>query len=442
MGKAKGYHSISAQFFSLLVALGLICGGLFLILHNVTERALEDHFLNPDIREKAVEARVSDLQDYVEENQVAATDWDALAQWMSGQPLVLMEVYRSNLLLFSSYAPSEERLWESDIEVTYYDWISYYNVRFSDGDAQVLLYSDDSFRFASYALILEVVVCSALFLAGFLVVFQRSVRYIRQINLEVREMEGGDLERPITLRGNNDLTQLAESINAMRLSLREHQAREAKTYATNQALITEMSHDLRTPLTTLLIYTEILRYSKYQGEEQLQTYLARIDDKAQQIKQLAENILAYSLSSQQPPRKEQPRPAQESIGPLLYEMVSYLEHQGFTFQLELAFASRKLCIHPPYLRRILDNVSSNLLKYADPSQPVRVRAWEEQGAFLLRFENAAAIPPGYHGGSQVGLASIQTMMEDMGGTCQAGREGDRFTLSLRFPPATQGGESP
>ena len=440
MGKAKRYHSISAQFFALLLALGLACGGLFLILHNVTERALEEYFLNPDSREKAVEARVADLQEYVEDNQVAATDWEDLAQWMSGQPLVLMEVYRSNILLFSSYAPSSEQLWESDVEATYYDWISYYNVRFSDGYAQVMLYSNDSFRFSTYALIAEIALCAALFLAGFLIVFQRSVRYIRQINLEVRAMEGGDLDRPVTLRGSNDLTELAESINAMRLSLREHQAREAKTYAANQALITEMSHDLRTPLTTLLIYTEILRYSKYQGEEQLQTYLARIDDKAQQIKQLAENILAYSLSSQQPPQKEQLRPAQEAIGPLLYEMVSYLEHQGFTFQLELAFASRKLQIHPPYLRRILDNVSSNLLKYADPSQPVHISAGEDQGAFLLSFENTAATPADYHDGSQVGLASVQTMMENMGGSSRAQREGDCFTLTLRFP-SPSGGEN-
>ena len=62
-----------------------------------------------------------------------------------------------------------------------------------------------------------------------------------------------------------------------------------------------MSHDLRTPLTTLLLYTEILRYGKYQGEEQLHAYLDRVDEKAQQIKQLAENILEYSLAAQNRP---------------------------------------------------------------------------------------------------------------------------------------------
>ena len=101
----------------------------------------------------------------------------------------------------------------------------------------------------------------------------------------------------------------------MRLAFRAQQEREAQTYAANQALISEMSHDLRTPLTTLLLYTEILRYGKYQGEEQLHAYLDRVDEKAQQIKQLAENILEYSLAAQnRPVELQEPLPAQEVLG--------------------------------------------------------------------------------------------------------------------------------
>ena len=63
-------------------------------------------------------------------------------------------------------------------------------------------------------------------------------------------MESGDLDRAITVRGGNDLTALAECLDAMRVAFRAQQEREAQTYAANQALISEMSHDLRTPSTT------------------------------------------------------------------------------------------------------------------------------------------------------------------------------------------------
>ena len=109
-----------------------------------------------------------------------------------------------------------------------------------------------------------------------------------------------------------------------------------------------MSHDLRTPLTTLLIYTEILRYGKYQGEEQLRGYLDKIDGKAQQIKQLAENLLEYSLASQKRAvEMEPPAPAGEVFGPLLQETATFLEQYGYTFQWELHFGQGKWRCTPP-----------------------------------------------------------------------------------------------
>ena len=104
-------------------------------------------------------------------------------------------------------------------------------------------------------------------------------------------MESGDLDSAITVKGNNELTTLAQGLDSMRKAFRAQQERETQFFAANQALISEMSHDLRTPLTSLLIYSEVLRYGKYQDQKQLLEYLDKIDDKAQQIKQLSENIL-------------------------------------------------------------------------------------------------------------------------------------------------------
>ena len=272
--REKTHKSILAQFFILLVGLGLLCGALFLVLHTTVGSALESYVYSSDFLSNVTEKRVSDLQENVTENQVSATDSQALSQWMRGKPLTLMEVYRSNVLVYSSYASYSLAVEGGDFtwtategeETPTYDWISYYTVDFADGEGEVVLYSNELYRYSTYATMAEIILCAALFLLGFLIAFQRTVSYMQQISLEIQAMEGGDLNRPITVRGDNDLTALAESLDAMRLAFRAQQEREASTYAANQALISQMSHDLRTPLTTLLIYTEILRYGKYQGE--------------------------------------------------------------------------------------------------------------------------------------------------------------------------------
>ena len=62
-------------------------------------------------------------------------------------------------------------------------------------------------------------------------------------------------------------------------------------------LITEMSHDLRTPLTTLLLYTEILRGHKYDSEAQMNDYLTKIDTKARQTTTCAASVLSASIET-------------------------------------------------------------------------------------------------------------------------------------------------
>lgn len=443
--REKTHKSILAQFFILLVGLGILCGGLFVVLNATVESVLENYLLSSDFLDTVIEERVNDLQDYVTENQVSATDSQALSQWMRGKPLTLMEIYRSNVLVYSSYASyslaveGDDFTWTATEgeETPTYDWISYYSVEFSDGWGDVVLYSNDLYRYSTYATIAEVILCAVLFLAGFLIAFQRTVSYMRQISLEIQAMEGGDLNQPVTVRGDNDLTALAESLDAMRLAFRAQRERESSTYAANQALISQMSHDLRTPLTTLLIYTEILRYGKYQGEDQLRGYLDKIDEKAQQIKQLAENLLEYSLASQKRAvEMEPPAPAAEIFRPLLQETATFLEQYGYAFHWDLDFGEGRVAVHTPYLRRILDNLSSNILKYASLQEPISIQAREQEGVLALSFCNGLK-DRDEPAGTCVGLSSVEAMMEKMGGSSHAEQTGAAFQITLLFPLAGQ-----
>ena len=102
MGQNKKRRSILAEFSILLVALGVLCGSLFFALNKGVGAALESYLLSSDVLEQATQQRVSNLQEYVTENQVSTSDAQALTQWIRGKPLTLMEVYRDSVLVYSS----------------------------------------------------------------------------------------------------------------------------------------------------------------------------------------------------------------------------------------------------------------------------------------------------------------------------------------------------
>lgn len=436
-------YSISSQFILVLVLSGALCVLLFFLMHWGIGAAINHHVRTSNFEQRTTEKRIADFQEYVTENQVAVTNSQAISAWTRGKPLTLMEIYRSNVLVYSSYAPNSSAIEENDEVVPYYDWVPYYVVEFADGSAEVLLYCDDVYRIFTFATIGEVIFCTLVFLACFVVSCQQIVQYIRRLKGEIQAMEAGDLSTPITISGRNDLTSLAESLDAMRIALRTQQEQTAWTYAANQTLITQMSHDLRTPLTTLLLYTEILRYGKYQGEEQLNGYLNKIDAKAQQIKQLSENILEYSLASRGGAVElETPSPARETLLPYLEEAASHLERCGFPCQTSFQLENCPVTVHSPFLRRITDNLTSNITKYAKPDPPVTIRAWEQDNQVWIVFENAPDKEAQKLESTCIGLSSVRTMMEKMQGSCTVEHTDSLFRVTLCFPRAKESSSKP
>ncbi|WP_272050787.1 HAMP domain-containing sensor histidine kinase [Intestinimonas butyriciproducens] len=371
----------------------------------------------------------------MEENDLATTDTAQITRWYKKHPLILMEVYRSNILRYTSAAP-EEAL-DNETEVPYYTWVSYYEVPFADGTAEVVIYADDTYRFFTWLTVLSLGMALLAFLLIFLQGCRRVVRYICQLSVEIQAMEGGDLDVAITFQGNHELTRLAHSLDSMRRAFQEQKEREINIFRANQAMITAMSHDLRTPLTTLQIYTDILRYKKYEPS-QLEGYLEKIDAKAAQIKQLSENIFEYSLvPKHQTIELEEPRPFRDVFHDQLSEMAVYLTQQNFSFELELDWPDLNISVSSQYIKRLMDNVLSNLIKYADAEFPVLIATTEKEGGVAILFQNKISSAPLQQEGTHIGLANMKAMMEKMGGECRNNQTGSIFQLELWFPSVPQ-----
>ena len=420
--------------FGALLLLALLSATVFFLLFQFGGAVfLESYFDKTGFQQQCNQKRVSNLQSFIDKNELSTKDTTQITKWAKTQPMILLEIYRSNILLYTSYAPEEAM--ENEIEAPHYAWVSYYEVSFSDGNADVVIYADDSYRFFTLLTIVSLGLSVLAFLFVFLFGCQSLIRYICELNDKIQLMEGGDLDIPIPVKGDNELTSLARSLDSMRKAFREQKEHEAEMFRVNQTMITQMSHDLRTPMTILQIYTDILKYNRCQPEE-VGDYLIKIDKKVAQMKQLSDNLFEYSLISREHKIVlEEPIPFREAIHDLLSEAVAYLSNQGFLFELHMDWPQEKICIYPPYLKRIIDNITSNISKYAAKDSPLLVETYLAEGMVYLSTQNRIAPHESEQEGTHIGISNIKAMMEKMGGECKVKSDDLVFRLELCFPPA-------
>ena len=426
---------LTARFTLLLLASFAAAAVVFCTVRFGGGMLLRQYFSTSDFQQRYNERRIQDLLSYVDEHDLATTDTEAITRWVEKHHLILLEIYRFNVLRYTSSAPEESL--SNDTEAPYYAWLSYYQIPFADGTAEVVIYADDTYRFFTWLTAAALGAALIVFPLVFLRDTRSLVRYIKKLSGEIQVMEGGDLDVPITLQGKDELFLLARCLDSMRRAFKAQKEEETNLYSANQAMVTAMSHDLRTPLTTLQIYTDILRLNKY-TPEQMDEYLEIIDSKAAQIKQLSENIFEYSLiSKQRSVQLEEPRPIREVFHDRLSEMAALLAQKQFRFDLELDWPEILVAVNSQYIKRLIDNLSSNLEKYADAEYPVLIRIEESENGASILFQNVVSAEPPEQEGTHIGLTNMEAMMQKMGGRFRAGQTATLFQVELWFPAAQE-----
>lgn len=422
----------------LMILFSALASAVFLVgMQVVLNKALWLYFDQPETQQRAVEKQVQELQSYIDRRGLSSRDIDKLDDWSVRNGSTIFIIYDRSRMLYSSY-PLVTPVYEGRENVTEAvpaeHWLPMYSLTFSDKETTAMFYYNGVDAYYGKGCEILLLVSFALFPLFFFLGSRKIIRYILLLSGEIQAMEGGDLDHPITIQGDDELALLATSLDGLRLTLRQQQAEEAQAAAKVKSLITEMSHDLRTPLTTLLLYTEILRHHKYETEAQEGEYLAKIDGKARQIKQLSDNLFEYALVTRDTVvQLDAPARFSQIFEEPLAEMVEMLQQRGFACALELGSEDVILTVRAQYIRRILDNIGSNLIKYADPARPIKVRFLRQEGRAGLVFRNHVLPAPPAVESTKVGLTSIETMMDKMHADCKIEQENEQFTMTLLFP---------
>lgn len=434
-------HSLYFKLAGLLLAAVAVSGLFFVVINYAGEQMITKIFSDSSHIEKLSEAYIQDLQDYIDETKAASNDSEKLTEWVRTQKIVSIQVYKDEILTYDSNYP-DAAVEDAEAEGAYYEWEYYYTAEFADGTADVFLYGFFSYPLYSYAMTAEILLAVILLVAIVILGIRKPVRYIGRLKAECEILGSGDLDYQVTVQGKDELSLLARGLDNMRMALRESNEKEAELTAANRRMITEMSHDLRTPLTSLLIYTEILGKKAAKDPRQAMEYVRKIEKKARQIKRLSDNIFEYALITEETKAElGEPQTLRELFYDLLSEMTAYLGERGYTVELRPDTGSgserRQIRVNEEYINRIMDNIVSNIEKYADKSMPVRIETiyTEEYGG--LAFRNGISCSTEdrrkTEGSTNIGLHNVEKMMKNMDGYFRVKQTENIFEITLIFP---------
>ena len=434
-------HSLYFKLAGLLLAAVAVSGLFFVVINYAGEQMITKIFSDSSHIEKLSEAYIQDLQDYIDETKAASNDSEKLTEWVRKQKIVSIQVYKDEILTYDSNYP-DAAVEDAEAEGAYYEWEYYYTAEFADGTADVFLYGFFSYPLYSYAMTAEILLAVILLVAIVILGIRRPVKYIGRLKDECEILGNGNLDYQVTVQGRDELALLAQGLDNMRMALRESNEKEAEITAANRRMITEMSHDLRTPLTSLLIYTEILGKKAAKDPRQAMEYVRKIEKKARQIKRLSDNIFEYALITEETKAElGEPQTLRELFYDPLSEMTAYLGERGYTVELQPDTGSgserRQIRVNEEYINRIMDNIVSNIEKYADKSMPVRIETiyTEEYGG--LAFRNGISCSTEdrrkTEGSTNIGLHNVEKMMKKMNGYFMVKQTENIFEITLIFP---------
>lgn len=377
------------------------------------------------------------LQQYISERNLSLRDLSAIDEWVREEKYVTLFLYQEGRMIYSSY-PTDMSLEPAlDGEVYVQDTeSSKYSLQFADGtvDSFVLPYYE--YRYFKWADWTAAGIGFLLFITVFLVLIQKKTAYIELLKKELLILEGGQMEYPVSVRGSDELGELAEGINRMRLSILEREQQETEARRANQELVTAMSHDLRSPLTSLLGYLELLDEGEVDDAAQQKHFIATSRRKAMQMKEMSDRLFEYFLVY----GKEE-KPAMEPVnGSVLFqqtvgESVFALEGGGFTVDFRLEEMDGTYLVAVDLFRRVVDNLFSNLNKYASRRQPVTIVCEQTAEGARLTIRNRKRTDGALVESSGIGLKTCGKIMKEHGGTFTVTDEKEEFSAALFLPKA-------
>ena len=277
------------------------------------------------------------------------------------------------------------------------------------------------------------VILSFSYLLIFLQLFIRNkIKAIQIIQKDTSILAGGDWSHSFQYYGSDEIGQLSDELRSMQKSFYDNMQNEKKARKANQELITTLSHDLRTPLTSLLGYLELIRYREG-SVEMKREYLDRSLLKVEQIRSLSNKMFEYFLVFEKEESLNLEVQPLSNLLNYIRENIEFMQQDDMKITYTREDEHYQIACNIEMLQRAMDNLFSNMHKYADHSATAIVRGICEGNQYQLYMSNQIRIDDEKVESNRIGLKSVEKIIMMHNGTMNIDVKENTFTVVLELP---------
>lgn len=333
----------------------------------------------------------------------------------------------NNLLLLYSF---------DDLDVLeaplYYPLYYDYPIHFKNQSVYLYITSFPMIPFQIPYIILSLLISFSFYLIILQSFIRKRIQSIQNLQEDVFTLAIGDWNHEIKVSDKDEIGRLAQDLNQMRIAFLQTMNNEQQARVANKELISSLSHDLRTPLTTLKGYLEIMNLKKDDIKFRDQ-YLQKCLDKVEEITYLSNKMFEYSLVFSTEYNSDLSNIPVQKLIDTLVDHIQYLREMDLHILYEPLQTSLSMDANFAIIQRILNNVFSNIQKYCDPWKDIVIQTTIEEDQLKMSFTNSINHHLDKVESNGIGLKSVKKMIKIHHGTFYQDETNDLFTIILTFP---------
>ena len=313
---------------------------------------------------------------------------------------------------------------------------------FSDGDegslflvTRVNSVVSRSFLIYLFSAIIFILVLTSIVLTQW--VYKGFFEPINRLNVAMQQIAEGNFEYSLTSEDTNEIGELYRNYEDMRLRLKESTEEKIQNERQNRELVSNISHDLKTPITAIKGYVEGIMDGVADTPEKMDRYIKTIYTKANDMNRLINELTYYSgIDSNRIPYNFHRINLADFFQDCVEDVGLDLESKNIELNYSnLVDPSTRIIADPEQLKKVIDNIVGNSIKYMDkPKGVINIRILDEVdsvrveiedngkgistkdlGKIFERFYRTDASRNSSTGGSGIGLSIVKKIIEDHGG---------------------------